>query len=404
MKKIILTVVYWGVVVMAFAQSSGQNYKHVITPKQLFMNEAGVNTALGDNTRVLEEITYYNGLGYTDQVVQRGTAAIQRDMVIPFYYDAFGRPTRNYLPFRSALGTGGYIGDATTAQGTYYSSSGLTGVAATTHAYREVVMEQSPLNREVEQGFEGPNFQPGTGRTIRKNTRTNTAADQVMLMGYDYSNKRPVLGRNQTSSSAPPSCVMDFNNPAMAGNWNNCAFNYNTHGLQSNVQPICPNSPVGDVTAYVFNTPSTSGPITFYLGPGSYRVNFKFRNTQYISNFLTLSLNGVAQKTVDVGMFSYSNWHDFDQNITITSVGLVPLTISLSGPSSHQVFVDHIQIFNNNQNTYTYSPHYYDNESLLVEEITDENNRLTTRFTNKEGQLILNRLHKGIDKLDTYYI
>ena len=115
--------------------------------------------------------TYRDGLGRPVQSVTKNTSPDQNDVVSFNEYDAAGRQTRAYLPY-VASGNSFYSNTAT-AQTSFYNTPG--NIVNDSKPYADVVFDGSPLNRIIEHGAPGNDWQPGSGHTVRKLRRTNTS-------------------------------------------------------------------------------------------------------------------------------------------------------------------------------------------------------------------------------------
>ena len=118
--------------------------------------------------QAMREITYFDGLGRPmQQIAVKASGGVgYKDLVAPITYDGLGRNTMDYLPYATATGAGGSFKlSATTQQTTYYSSTPPAGQTANSHPFGRRVLEASPLDRVLEQGFPGAVWQPATSRT-----------------------------------------------------------------------------------------------------------------------------------------------------------------------------------------------------------------------------------------------
>lgn len=132
--------------------------------------------------QAMREIDYYDGLGRPIQHigVKASGGVAYKDLVVPISYDGLGRNVSEYLPYASAIGTGGTLKtNAITQQATYYTSTPPLGQSANTHPYKIQKLEASPLDRLIQQGFEGPVWQPAatrstsSGRTVVSDRQVN---------------------------------------------------------------------------------------------------------------------------------------------------------------------------------------------------------------------------------------
>lgn len=161
---------------LATSLSNNQNYIATYTPRV-----AGITNPDDPNNttcQVMAEVQYFDGLGRISQSVQVKASPGLRDVVQSFTYDPFGRETTKYLPYvvlPSAASNGSFQTNAITDQGSFYnnpsnaSTWNAQGVASTLFPTAETSFEPSPLNRIVEQGAAGDNWQL-TGKTGTTNS------------------------------------------------------------------------------------------------------------------------------------------------------------------------------------------------------------------------------------------
>ena len=163
-----------------FAQEpdhNGENYTQVTqvkVPRTDPLSVDGLTVAQGE--KVVQR-TYYDGLGRDVQQVAEEASASGKDVVSFMAYDAFGRSPETWLPFTT---TGSeYYSNASTGQAAFYTSHypGET-------PYAQTVYESSPLQRVIEQGAPGADWQPGSGHTVRYGYGYNVA-DEVRYWKAD---------------------------------------------------------------------------------------------------------------------------------------------------------------------------------------------------------------------------
>ncbi|MBS7566470.1 RHS repeat-associated core domain-containing protein, partial [Mucilaginibacter sp. Bleaf8] len=127
----------------------------------------------------------------------KGNQSGLKDVIQPFAYDQFGRGATKYLPYatdQSAPGSyrinalNGTSGYSNSAQKQFYNSLGQ-GYPAIPSPYATTVLESSPLNRSLEQGAPGNDWQPldnnipGSGHTVKLEYSTNTeSGDRVVKL------------------------------------------------------------------------------------------------------------------------------------------------------------------------------------------------------------------------------
>ncbi|MFD2581590.1 DUF6443 domain-containing protein [Pedobacter vanadiisoli] len=158
--------------------STNQNFILTRTFKQPV-----TDATLGNSRSVCEEnqaIQYFDGLGRPLQTVQVQGSPGFKDIVQPVAYDAFGREQFKYQPYAAQNGnTGSYRTAALADQLAFYNSP-TAGVKATGYPFAETVFEASPLNRVLQQGAPGADWQISVGHTLKTVYGTNVQ-DEVKL-------------------------------------------------------------------------------------------------------------------------------------------------------------------------------------------------------------------------------
>ncbi len=159
--------------------STDKNYVQTIVPQ----SNQGVSGP------IIESITYVDGLGRTDQVIQVGASPNGKDLVQAVVYDAFGRESKKYLPYAGSGSTGTYYTNETQVS----NWTQHYGIAEDDFAYSETVFENSPLNRVLVQGAAGADWQPTyssgipsfSGHTVKLEYATNTSTE---VLNFDVNN------------------------------------------------------------------------------------------------------------------------------------------------------------------------------------------------------------------------
>ncbi|WP_185114004.1 DUF6443 domain-containing protein, partial [Fulvivirga imtechensis] len=116
--------------------------------------------------------SYHDGLGRNVQSVVKGMSPGQNDMVAFQQYDEYGRVTRQYLP-HTASGADFYT-DPQTTQASFYNGA-VANVPADSYPWAETQYDTSPLQRVLEQGAPGADWQLGSGHTVKQDITYNTA-------------------------------------------------------------------------------------------------------------------------------------------------------------------------------------------------------------------------------------
>jgi len=115
---------------------------------------------------------YFDGLGRAIQTVQVRSSSQFNDVVVPVAYDEYGRQATSYLPY-AVHSDGRFQTNALTNQSTFYAGSGYNDkIKADNAPFAETVFETSPLNRVLQQGAPGADWQPGlTGAPVGKTVK-----------------------------------------------------------------------------------------------------------------------------------------------------------------------------------------------------------------------------------------
>ena len=134
---------------------------------------------------------YFDGLGRQVQTVIKQGSPTKKDIVLHIEYDHLGRQVREYLPYSVKSQNGAFRGEASGEQGYYYNNQ--TGIANSAYPFAEKVFDNSPLNRVLEQGAPGADWQPhngsipNSGHTVGMNYLANTVSDGVIIWTVDNS-------------------------------------------------------------------------------------------------------------------------------------------------------------------------------------------------------------------------
>jgi len=124
----------------------------------------------GQATRVAETVEYFDGLGRAKQVINVKATPLGNDLVTPVTYDGFGRRVKDILPtpvntLNLAIHSG--ISDESAAN-SYYGVS---------NAYSEKQVENSPLDRLLQQAHPGEAWKLSTGHTEKRIYGSNATGE-----------------------------------------------------------------------------------------------------------------------------------------------------------------------------------------------------------------------------------
>ncbi len=161
---------------------SDENYVYTRT----FQIETTTGTVTS-NKDVIENITYFDGLGRPMQSIGIKQSATQKDIITHIGYDAFGRQDKGWLPYPETNGiNGSYRGDISSATQNYYqvNYSNDFNIGTLTQdiaAYSQKDFEASPLNRVLKQAAPGDSWKLGSDNEIEFDYKTNTDTTEVRL-------------------------------------------------------------------------------------------------------------------------------------------------------------------------------------------------------------------------------
>lgn len=138
------------------------------------------------NTNI--DIQYFDGLGRPVETVQLAASPTGKDIVTLQTYDAYGRNHKIYLPLSSTNSSGGSFMDTTSIirdMPTYLTNNFDLLGTDNQFGYSNQKYEKSPLNRILQQGAPGAEWQPGI-HSVNTDYQTNTS--EIVLWRYFYSN------------------------------------------------------------------------------------------------------------------------------------------------------------------------------------------------------------------------
>ncbi|MGZ3812091.1 MAG: DUF6443 domain-containing protein [Mucilaginibacter sp.] len=188
-------------------QSLNQNYVITNTARLSgLVNDSTLNAAINNNAQVQTAIQYVDGLGRPIQTVQKQASPLSYDLVHPQAYDQYGRESTEYLPYVPQTGaTGSYRANAVGGdQNAFYMAPpSNSGVSAIAFPYAQTNFDNSPLNRPVEQGAPGPDWQLSTsgGATAGHTVKMVYTLNNSIAFSTDSVNSRQVANYNVTINS-----------------------------------------------------------------------------------------------------------------------------------------------------------------------------------------------------------
>jgi hypothetical protein len=167
---------------LVIAQSTTENFvvKKIFKTKRTTVS--GLNTIPSDS--INKVISYFDGLGRAKQSVAVKTGGNKEDIITHFEYDVFGRQVKDYLPYAVTSNDGAFrtinqVADINQYYLDNYSADFANVALPDINAYSEKNIENSPLNRVLEQAAPGKDWKLTNEHTIKFEYDTNTGTDAV---------------------------------------------------------------------------------------------------------------------------------------------------------------------------------------------------------------------------------
>ncbi|MBL7914759.1 MAG: hypothetical protein JNL49_06900 [Bacteroidia bacterium] len=143
------------------------------------------NNLLSDEDFLLRT-AYLDGLGRPVQEVNKKLSpeigSTTYDMVNFIEYDNLGRSPLSYLPYTDNSSDGSFKEDVIDKQETFYSSASM--VSHDDFPFAETIFDTSPLNRVIENGSPGEDWQISNQHTTKQYNSQN-AANSILFWEYD---------------------------------------------------------------------------------------------------------------------------------------------------------------------------------------------------------------------------
>lgn len=166
--KILFTIFFLQISFLSLAQipSSAQNFVMEINVRDSGIRTMSQLRALSVHS-ANRKIQYFDGLGRRQQFVDWQASSGNKDVVQFFEYDQYGRESKQYLPYAEQNSNdGSFKLSAKNNQGNFYKpETGWDNAAIKTrYPFSISIYEKSPLNRVLQQGFTGRDWQPVSDR------------------------------------------------------------------------------------------------------------------------------------------------------------------------------------------------------------------------------------------------
>lgn len=161
-------------------QTTTTSKSHIVTKSPRVANlKTATAVNAGSTQQVTTSIQYFDWLGRPLQSVAYGQTPSGKDMVQFHVYNNKGQEVKNYLPYASSSTSGAFRSNAISEQSTFYNASNAT-YGTSNAPWAEVDLEDSPVQRTLEQGGVGSAYQLG-GHTTKYEYSLNEGSDNVLL-------------------------------------------------------------------------------------------------------------------------------------------------------------------------------------------------------------------------------
>ncbi|MES2863289.1 MAG: DUF6443 domain-containing protein [Bacteroidota bacterium] len=172
MKKLIYIVTL--LPMLAIAQSTNQNWVKTKTYKQ------ATTTAIATPTvaQAVTQVSYLDGLGRPIQQVAHAQSNSGKDIITHMAYDAFGRQTKEFLPYVNQSASLNFNSSAANDVLSFYNTQAYEN---TQNPFSEKQLETSPLNRVFKEAAPGEAWKMTSGHEIEFDYQTNETTDAVKL-------------------------------------------------------------------------------------------------------------------------------------------------------------------------------------------------------------------------------
>ena len=151
-----------------------------------------------DSSAWYDDITFYNGLGYPDQIINIGASSNGKNMVTPVVYDSHMRDDSTvFLPYPAAGSQLAREAAPISAQRTHYST--LYSSADGARAYSQTLYEASSLGRTTGERKSGSTY---TSKSSVHSYGTN-AANEVLCLKVSYTTAGSVASATLSTSYYP---------------------------------------------------------------------------------------------------------------------------------------------------------------------------------------------------------
>lgn len=157
----------------AYRNTSFSNENYIFT--RTFQAPIDTVSDISKNSDVIENITYFDGLGRAMQNISIKASPSIQDIITPIKYDSIGRQKKDFLPYMdTSVNLASYRNNAETSVSSYYKTNYPIDISSLKpNPFSEKEFEKSPLNRVLKQAAPGSGWALGNGHEIKFEYETN---------------------------------------------------------------------------------------------------------------------------------------------------------------------------------------------------------------------------------------
>ncbi len=154
------------------SQGSPANFTSTWVPRAAITTTSSLKAQENNSNNVNITTTFMDGLSRVVQQVDKNQTINNTDFVLPYEYDDLSRQTKQYLPYAYS-GTGAYHVNALATEQSSFYNSGSTINPQSNNPSSKTILDNSPLERTLEQGSPGDSWQltgstaPNSGHTFK---------------------------------------------------------------------------------------------------------------------------------------------------------------------------------------------------------------------------------------------
>jgi RHS repeat-associated protein len=407
MKRIFTSFVFILLIDFVYSQSIDFNYIHLIKPKTSQKTSAQINNPILST----ESINYFDGFGRPLQSINKQQSPSQQDIISFKQYDGFGREQTIYLPFTANQSNANLIPNPIAIQSTFYNTP-QNGIKQNIAPYVKTKFENSPLNRVIEQGHSGPEFQVGNSTgTIKTNIRFNIETDNILMWNINKDNMPEIIRGYESEVVGNSECLTSFANFPCNSTYNATQVvlsSFLGQPRQGSVSDLCfafyYNGTANSTSQNTFKLSNfiTTGQyckVSFYLLKPNINSNTKLFVRDLNTSKIIYSINDISSSSYVQYVFTYKSNGNVNVQFEVADGNWGASSVI----NSDIVILDDI-VLKEVSSVNTGPIKYYEPNTLQIVENIDENGSKVETFSDIFGKTILKRSKLNAVWLETYYV